>query len=212
MLRSEVSERRLSYQGRALMNGISAHTRNPESYRGSWPCDEIARSQPSVNQEDVCAVLRHFSCVWLFATLWTVVHQALLSMGFFRQEYWSGLPCPPPGDLPNPGIKPVSLMSPALVGSLPLVPPGVDPTKQGIFWCLELGLLSLQNCEKEISVPYKSCNILVLQPKQTKIPFKWFPVHIEFLIILKYGSLFISLWLCISSPFCPQYSFSFYNL
>ena len=50
------------------------------------------------------------------ATPWTVAHQALLSMGFSRQEYWSGLPCPPPGDLPNSGIKPVSLMSPALAG------------------------------------------------------------------------------------------------
>ena len=37
-------------------------------------------------------------------------------MGFSRQEYWSGLPCPPPGDVPNPGIEPVSLMSPALAG------------------------------------------------------------------------------------------------
>ena len=42
------------------------------------------------------------------ATLWTVAHQAPYSMGFSRQEYWSGLPCPPPGDLPNPGIKPRS--------------------------------------------------------------------------------------------------------
>ena len=46
-------------------------------------------------------------------------------MGFPRLEFWSGLPCPPPGDLPNPGIETVSLLSPALeVGSLPLVPPG----------------------------------------------------------------------------------------
>ena len=44
--------------------------------------------------------------------------QAPLSMGFTRQEYWSELPCPPPGDLPDPGIKPVSLISPALVGGL----------------------------------------------------------------------------------------------
>ena len=65
----------------------------------------------------VCArVLSRFSCVQLFATLWTVAHQAPLSMGFFRQEYWSGLPCPPPGDLPNPGIEPTVLMSPALAG------------------------------------------------------------------------------------------------
>ena len=49
-------------------------------------------------------------------TPWTVAHQAPLSMGFSRQEYWSGLPCPPPGDLPNPGIEPASLMSPALAG------------------------------------------------------------------------------------------------
>ena len=49
-------------------------------------------------------------------TLRTVVHQAPLSMGFSRQEYWSGLPCPPPGDLPGPGIEPTSLMSPALAG------------------------------------------------------------------------------------------------
>ena len=45
-----------------------------------------------------------------------VAHQAPLSMGFSRQEYWSGLPCPPPGDLPNPGIEPVSLTFPALAG------------------------------------------------------------------------------------------------
>ena len=48
-------------------------------------------------------------------TLWTIAHQAPLSMGFPRQEYWSGLPCPPPGDLPNPGIKPGSSESPALL-------------------------------------------------------------------------------------------------
>ena len=53
------------------------------------------------------------SCVWLFATSWTVAHQASLSMGFFRQEYWSGLPLPSPGDLLDPGIEPVS---PALAG------------------------------------------------------------------------------------------------
>ena len=49
-----------------------------------------------------------------FATPWTVAFQAPLSMGFFRQQYWSGLPFPSPGDLPNPGIKPTSLTSPAM--------------------------------------------------------------------------------------------------
>ena len=45
---------------------------------------------------------------------WTISCQALLSMGFSRQKYWSGLPCPPPGDLPNPEIEPGSPVSPAL--------------------------------------------------------------------------------------------------
>jgi len=48
--------------------------------------------------------------------LWTIAHQVPLSMGFSRQEYWSGLPCPPPGDLLDPGINPTSLTSPAFVG------------------------------------------------------------------------------------------------
>ena len=61
----------------------------------------------------ICAVLSH---VWIFVTLWTIACQTPLSMGFSRQEYWSGLPCPPPGDLPHPGIKPASLASPALAG------------------------------------------------------------------------------------------------
>ena len=47
---------------------------------------------------------------WLFVTLWTVPCQAAPSIGFSWQEYWSGLPCPPPGDLPNPGLKPTSLV------------------------------------------------------------------------------------------------------
>ena len=50
------------------------------------------------------------------STLWTIAHQIPLSMGFSQQEYQSGLPFPPPGDLPNPGIEPRSLKSPALVG------------------------------------------------------------------------------------------------
>ena len=63
----------------------------------------------------VC-VLSRFSPVPLFLTLWTVAREAPLSMGFSRQEYWSGLPCTPPGDLSDPGIKPASLMFPALAG------------------------------------------------------------------------------------------------
>ena len=63
-----------------------------------------------------CAVLSCFSRVQLLVTLWTVVCQAPLSMGFSRPEYWSGLPCPPPGDLPNSGIELAFLMCPAMAG------------------------------------------------------------------------------------------------
>ena len=69
----------------------------------------------SKNNHNVHAcMLSHFSHVWLFGTPWTVDHQAPLSMGFFGQEYWSELPCPTPGNIPNPGIKPSLLISPAL--------------------------------------------------------------------------------------------------
>ena len=70
-----------------------------------------------------CALL---SRVWPFATPWTVANQVPLSMGFSRQEYWSGLPFPSPGDLPDPGIKPTSLASPALAGEF-------FATRSGLF-------------------------------------------------------------------------------
>ena len=63
------------------------------------------------SNEYLCAcVLSLFSHVQLFSIPWTVAHQAPLSMGFSRQEYWSGFPCPPPGNLSDPGIQPPSLM------------------------------------------------------------------------------------------------------
>jgi len=62
----------------------------------------------------VCAKL--LGWVWLFVILWTVAWQAPLAIEFSRQEYWSGLSCPPPGDPPDPGIEPTSLTSPALAG------------------------------------------------------------------------------------------------
>ena len=66
--------------------------------------------------------MKGLSCVQLFVTPWTVAHQAPLSMEFSRQEYWSGLPFPPPGDLPDPGIEP---RSPTLqADSFPAKPPG----------------------------------------------------------------------------------------
>ena len=70
----------------------------------------------------VCVYARMLSHVWLFETLWTVACQGPLSMGFAKQEYWSRLPCPSPGDLPSPGIKPGS---PAMQADpLPSEPPG----------------------------------------------------------------------------------------
>ena len=62
-------------------------------------------------------MLSRLSQVQLFATLWTIACQAPLSKRFSRQEYWYGLQSPPPGDLPDQGIEPTSLMSPALAGS-----------------------------------------------------------------------------------------------
>ena len=59
-------------------------------------------------------MLCHFSCIWLFATLWTLALQVPLSMGFSRQKHWSELPCPLPGDLANPGIKLMFLVAPTL--------------------------------------------------------------------------------------------------
>ena len=61
-------------------------------------------------------VLSLYGRVWLFATPWTVASQDPLSMGFSRQGYWSGLPCPPPGHLPGPWVKLASVMLPALAG------------------------------------------------------------------------------------------------
>ena len=61
-------------------------------------------------------MLSCFSHIQIFVTPWTVAYQAPLSIEFSRHKYWSGFPCPPPGHLPNPGIKPMSLMSPTLEG------------------------------------------------------------------------------------------------
>ena len=69
-------------------------------------------------------MLSRFSRILLFAIPWTVACQLLCPWGFSRQEYWSGLLCPPAADLPNPGIKPESLISPALASGFLLMPPG----------------------------------------------------------------------------------------
>ena len=88
-------------------------------------------------------VLSCFSCIQIFVPLWTAACQALLSLGLSRQEYWSGLSCPPPGDLPDPGIKP---RSPALQADfLPGKPPGKLPTREAPNQ-LCVGARWLQSC------------------------------------------------------------------
>ena len=76
-------------------------------------------------------MLSGFSRVRLFETSWTVAHKAPLFMGFSSQEYWTGLPCLPPEDLPDPGIKPVSPAAPELqAGSLLPEPPGKTHSRE----------------------------------------------------------------------------------
>ena len=79
-------------------------------------------------------MLGRFGHVRLLVTLWSVACQAPPSFRFSRQEYWSGLPCPPPGDLPDPGIEPASLRSPALgADSLPLASLGKFTISQSLL-------------------------------------------------------------------------------
>ena len=100
------------------------------------------------------------SHVQLLATPWTVACQAPLSMGFFRPEYWSGLLIPPPGDFPDPGIEPTSLVSPALAGrSFTLCHLG-NPYKVGrkpflVVSCMERSGVDqvLRDSERELPFP-----------------------------------------------------------
>ena len=93
----------------------------------------------------MCAcVLSHFSRVWFYVTPWTVALRAPLSMGFSRQEYWSGLPYPLSGDLPNPGIQPVSSASPALrVESPPLSHRGSPKLVDAVLYLVAQSRLTL---------------------------------------------------------------------
>ena len=110
----------------------------------------------------VCVQL--LSCVQLFETRWTVTHQAPLSLGFSRQEYLSGLPCPPPGDIPHPGIKPASLGSPALAGRFfTAEPPGDSKTSVPIIYSI-----------KELAQTPLLCKVT-----SASLPSQW-PLSVEF--------------------------------
>ena len=119
----------LSLEVTILLTGFFSHQTAPPSgilapswqplhlNRNAGPATQLPNFslRPCIPGVHVCVcALSCFTHVGLFGTLWAVVHQAPLSMGFSRQEYWSGVPCPPPGDLPNPGIERVSLTCPEL--------------------------------------------------------------------------------------------------
>ena len=92
----------------------------PMSFQGWFPLEltSLISLQSSGLSGVFCTwcVLNRCSHVWLFATLWTLDHQAPQTMEFSRQESWSGLPCPPQGDLAYPGFKPVSPVSSCVAG------------------------------------------------------------------------------------------------
>jgi len=94
-------------------------------------------------------VLSHFSCVWLFVTPWTIAHQTPQFMGLCSQEYWSGLPFPSPGDLPDPGIEPVSLTSPTLAGRFFTL---VSPQKPNYWGIVDLHFCIRFRCTVEVTV------------------------------------------------------------
>ena len=111
----------------------------------------------------VVCMLSRFRRVWLSATLGSVARQAPLSLGISRQECWSGLPCPPSRDLPDPGIKPTSLMSPALAGRFFTIS---TTWEAQLFW--RISFLRCFPCIQEIYMLLAFCwnfsfNCLLLQ-------------------------------------------------
>ena len=117
-------------------------------------------------------VLSHFSCVWLFVIPWTVACQAPMSIGFSRQEYWSGLPCPPPGDLPNRGFEPVSLLSPALAGRLFTTSTTWDAHAWGQLWSAEISeplLRKMMDLVQHWSLVFSLLCCLVLAPSWNQV-------------------------------------------
>ena len=120
-------------------------------------------------------VLSCFSHVRLFATLRTVARQAPLSMGFSRQDYWSGLPCPPPRDVPEPGMEPTSLKSPTLAGRFFTTSASWDHRHEGLFlgslfW--PTGPYAVGKCSLVCAVfwPSFSCIIMSLGPGTLHYP------------------------------------------
>ena len=100
---------------------LRPHQLQPARLLCPWKFPGKNTEVTTIPNQNVCTSYL-FSHVWFFVIHWTIACQAPLSMGFSRQEYWSRLPCPPPGDLPDSGIEPTSPVSPALqVDSLPAI-------------------------------------------------------------------------------------------
>ena len=103
----------------AVASAVQPHRRQPSAYPAVRRVVRGTKENSFVGDWKnpwrlLCMCAKSLQLCLTLCNLWTVAHQAPLSIGFSRQEYQSGLPCPPPGDLLNPGIEPMSLMSPAL--------------------------------------------------------------------------------------------------
>ena len=115
----------------------------------NWSNTRKERTRGPVSFVTTCA--QWLSRVPLFATLRTAARQAAPSMGFSRQEYWSGVPFPPPGDLPNPRMEPVSLGLPSLAGRFFSTEPSGEPPVYSTLNFTVLGpLLSCHFCEIKV--------------------------------------------------------------
>ena len=107
--------KRLWVRGRTIL-GSQAQQRGPHELSCPSKKDTVSPTVRACFTRILSVHAKSLSHVRLSATLWTIARQAPLPMGFSRQEYWRGLPCPPPGDLSDPGIKPRLFTSPALAG------------------------------------------------------------------------------------------------
>ena len=134
-------------------------------------------------------LLSRFTCIQLSVTLWTVALQAPLSMEFSKQEYWNGLLCPPPGDLPNPGIKPGSPALQAdsllieLVISIQVSNPALPCCRQILYqlgqqgsptWCIQSAKIEKKTtCQSRIlylgKLPFKSEGEIKTSPEKQKL-------------------------------------------
>ena len=106
----------------------------------------------------MCVRAKSLQLCLTLLTPWTVAHQAPLSMGFSRQEYWSVLPCPSSGDFPDPGIKPVSPVAPALqADSLPLSHRG---SPNLYMFLLNFYVLQLEINQKTTIISHQDCGFI----------------------------------------------------